>query len=147
MKSKFNKKWNSSKQPRKQVKFRAMAPTHIKRKLMASILDKPLRVKYGKRNLGIRRGDEVKIMRGKFKGKQGKVGKVDPKNNRLQVEGVQRAKKGGEKVETWFSPSKVKIMLLNTDDSKRMKKLKVVVNSPAEVQKTETKELMEKKKK
>ena len=133
MKSEFNKSWNSSKQPRKQVKFRANAPNHIKKTFMGSTLDKPLREKYGMRSIEVRTGDEVKIMRGKFKGKQGKVGSVDVKHTRLQVDGVQRAKKGGEKVETWFHPSNVKIIVLHTEDKKRMKR-----NKAAEI-KTETK--------
>ena len=126
MKAEFNKSWNSSKQPRKQVKFRANAPNHIKRTLMGSTLDKPLREKYGRRNIEVRKGDEVKIMRGKFKGKQGKVGEVDVGNCRIQVNGIQRTKAGGEKLITWFHPSKVKIIILNTDDNRRLKSGKKV---------------------
>ncbi len=122
MKSEFNKSWNSSVQPRKQRKFRANAPNHIKRKFMGSTLDKELRKKYGRRSIQVRKGDTVKIMRGQFKGKQGKVGIVDIKNCRLQVEGVQRAgKAGGEKLVTWFHPSKIKIIVLNVEDNRRLK--------------------------
>jgi len=129
MKSEFSKSWNSSVQPRKQVKFRANAPNHIKRKFMGSPLDKALRKKYGRRTIEVRKGDEVKIMRGKFKGKQGKVGIVDVKNTRLQIDGVQRpGKGGGEKLITWFHPSKVKIIILNTDDSRRLKSSRVVAD-------------------
>lgn len=128
MKAKFNKSWNSSKQPRKQVKFRANAPNHIKRTLMSSTLDKPLREKYERRNIEVRKGDEVKIMRGKFKGKQGKVGDVDIKNCRIQVDGIQRTKSGGEKLITWFHPSKVKIIILDTKDNRRLKSGKKIVN-------------------
>ena len=46
MRSKFSKTWNSSKQPRKQIKFRANAPNHIKRTLMGAMLDKSLREKH-----------------------------------------------------------------------------------------------------
>lgn len=124
MKAEFNKSWNNSVQPRKQVKFRANAPNHIKRKFMGSPLDKSLREKYGRKTIEVKKGDEVKIMRGKFKGKQGKVGDVDVKNTRIQVEGVQRAKAGGEKMITWFHPSKVKIIILDTNDARRLKKAK-----------------------
>jgi len=124
MKSEFNKTWNSSKQPRKQVKFRANAPNHIKKKFMGATLDKELRKKYGMRNIEVRKGDEVKVMRGRFAKKQGKVGDVDVKHTRLQIDGLQRAKKGGEKLITWFHPSNVKIIILNTDDKKRMKRSK-----------------------
>ncbi len=122
MKSEFNKSWNSSKQPRKQVKFRANAPNHIKKKFMGSCLDKSLRVKLGRRTAKVRKGDEVKVMRGKFKGRQGKVGFIDIKNCRIQIDGVQRMKSknlGGEKMVSWFHPSKVKIIILDENDGKR----------------------------
>jgi len=94
---------------------------------MGSPLDKELRIKYGRRTIEIRKGDEVKIMRGKFSGKQGKVGTVDVGNTRIQVDGIQRVKKmGGEKMITWFHPSKVKIIILNTDDKKRLKRSKKI---------------------
>jgi large subunit ribosomal protein L24 len=125
MKSVFNKTWNSSKQPRKQIKFLVNAPNHIKKKLMGATLDKPLRKKYGRRSIEVRKGDEVKIMRGKFSGKQGKVGAIDIKNSRIQVDGVQRSKFGGEKLKTWFAASNVKIIILDEKDSRRMKKKKV----------------------
>ena len=139
MKSKFSKSWNSSVQPRKQVKFRANAPNHIKRKFMGATLDKPLRKTFKRRSIEVVKGDEVKIMRGKFSGKKGKVGKVDIKNSRIQIDGVQRSKKGGEKVETWFHPSKVKIVTLNEKDSRRFKKSKKAEAPKAEVKKEETK--------
>jgi ribosomal protein uL24 len=63
-------------------------------------------------------------MRGKFKGKLGKVGVVDVKNVRIQIEGVQRAKKAGEKLETWFHPSIVRIISIEDSDKKRLKRLK-----------------------
>lgn len=138
MKSEFNKSWNSSKQPRKQVKFRANAPNHIKRTFMGSTLDKPLREKYERRNIEVVKGDEVKIMRGKFTGKQGKVGKVDIKHTRIQVDGIQRTKKGGEKIETWFHPSSVKIIILNDKDSRRFNKSKKAVTKTEDKKKLET---------
>lgn len=154
MKSEFNKSWNSSKQPRKQVKFRANAPNHIKRTFMGSTLDKPLRERYGMRSIEVRKGDEVKVMRGKFSKKQGKVGKVDVKHTRIQIDGLQRAKKGGEKLETWFHPSNVKIIVLDDSDRKRMKNSKKVEaktetkveEKKAPVKKTETTKKVEDKK-
>jgi large subunit ribosomal protein L24 len=143
MKSEFSKSWSKSVQPRKQRKFRANAPNHIKRTFMGCNLDKALRTKYGRRNIVVRKGDEVKVMRGQFKGKLGKVGEVDIKNTRLQIEGIQRAKKmGGEKLITWFHPSSVKIVVLNTDDSRRMKRGKKVAE---DVKKIEEKVTPEKK--
>jgi len=141
MRSKFNKSWNRSIQPRKQVKFRANAPNHIKRKFMASPLDKPLREKYGRRSIEVRKGDEVKVMRGKFAKKLGKVGIVDVAHTRIQIDGLQRAKKGGEKLETWFHPSKIKIVNLYEDDSRRLKTLKKKSSSKKETKTKATKEM------
>lgn len=145
MKSKFSKSWNSSKQPRKQVKFRANAPNHIKRTFMGTTLDKVLRKKYGRRTIEVRKGDEVKVMRGKFKGKQGKVGSVDVKRTRIQIEGIQRVKTGGEKLITWFHPSNIKIIILDNEDARRLKHgKKVVATEVKEEKKVEVKEKSEK---
>jgi len=121
MKKKFSTKWKASKQPRKQRKYRANAPIHIKRKFLAATLSKELREKYGKRNIEVRKGDEVKVMRGKFKGRQGKVTDVNVKDAKIGIEGVQRTKKDGTKVNVWFHASKVKIINLDTNDIKRLK--------------------------
>jgi large subunit ribosomal protein L24 len=155
MKAEFNKSWKSSKQPRKQRKFLANAPNHIKRTLLGATLDKPLRAKYNRRSIEVRKGDEVKVMRGKFAKKQGKVGFVDVKNTRIQIDGIQRAgKSGGEKLITWFHPSNVKIIILDDSDSRRLKgavveekKEEVKKVEKKTVKKTETKKVETKEKK
>ena len=98
MKRKFSKSWKSSKQPRKQRKYAANAPLHLKRKLLSVNLSKDLRKKYGKRNMMIRKEDVVKIMRGKFKGKQGKVLEVKTKFEKVFVEKIQVKKRDGSSV-------------------------------------------------
>lgn len=100
---------------------------------MGTTLDKELRKKYGMRSIEVRKGDEVKVMRGKFKGKQGKVGDVDVKNMRIQIDGIQRSKAGGEKLITWFHPSNVKIIVLEEKDNRRMKRSKVKVEEKKEI--------------
>ena len=127
MKSKFNLNWNKSKQPRKQRKYLANAPNHIKHKLMASHLDKPLREKYGIRSIEIRKGDEVLVMRGKFSDKKAKVSLVDIKKGKVQLDGVTLSKKDGESVTLWFYPSNLKIVKLDDSDSKRFKRSNVKV--------------------
>lgn len=122
MKSKFNKNWNRSVQPRKQRKFLANAPKHIQRKLMSSPLDKKIKEKYKRKSIEVIKGDEVKVMRGKYKAKQGKVSVCDIKNTRVQIEGITRQKKAGDKIGVWFHPSKIKIILLNEKDNRRLKR-------------------------
>jgi len=73
MKKEFSVKWIGSKQPRKQRKYRANAPLHIKRKFMSANLAKELRKRYGNRSFPLKKGDSIKIMRGEFKGKTGKI--------------------------------------------------------------------------
>jgi len=93
MKSKFSISWLSSKQVRKQRKYRYNAPLHLKHKFLSANLSKDLRKKYGKRSLPLRTGDEVLVMRGKFAKKTVKVSSVDPKRARVILEGLIELKK------------------------------------------------------
>ena len=121
MKQKFSTKWVGSKQPRKQRKYRANAPLHILHKMMSANLNKELRKKYGKRSFPVKKGDDVKIMIGEFKGKTGKVDSVDLKKSRIMVEGIFRTKKDGSKVGVYFDASNLQIKELNLEDPKRKK--------------------------
>ena len=89
MKQKFSTAWKSSSQPRKQRKYKANAPLHLKRKLLSANLSKDLRVKQGTRNVPVRKGDKVKIMRGKYKGQESKVIQVWTKKLKVYLENIQ----------------------------------------------------------
>lgn len=123
MKKKFSTSWKASKKKRKQRKYRIEAPLHIKHKMLASHLSKELAKKYNIKALPLRKNDVVKVMRGEFKGKEGKVAIVDTKRSRVFVEGIQKTRKDGTKVNVPFHPSKLKIINLNLDDKKRLKKI------------------------
>ena len=123
MKNKFSKNWIGSKKPRKQRKYRVNAPLHIKHKMISANLKKELRKKYGKRNFPLRKGDSVKIMLGEFKKKIGKISSVDLKKLRVSIEGIQRTKKDGTKVNVWFDPSNLQIQELDLNDKKRIRAL------------------------
>jgi len=123
MKQKFSKHWKASKQPRKQRKYIANAPLHLKRKMLSANLSKELRKKYSKRNIEIRKNDVVKIMRGKFKGKQGKVLSANIKRLKIVVEGIQVKKQDGSKVNVKLRPSNLQIIELNVEDKKRIESL------------------------
>lgn len=112
-----------SKQPRKQRKFLYNAPLHLRRKMMAAHLSKELREKYKRRSFPVRKGDEVIIMRGKFRGKRGKIVKVDYKNYRVYIEGVTIKKTDGTEKLFPIHPSKVMIVSLNLEDKKRVEVL------------------------
>ena len=121
MKKQFSTKWKASNQPRKQRKYIINAPIHIKRKLLSSQLSKKLREKYTRRNIPLRKGDIVKVMRGSFKGKQGKVLEVKLKQSKVVIEGLQRSKRDGTKVNIPFKASNLQIQELNLEDKKRIK--------------------------
>ena len=123
MKKQFSTKWKASKQPRKQRKYRAKAPLHIKRKFLSANLDKSLRKKYQKRSFPLRKGDTIKIMRGSFKGRTGKIENIDTKRTRVSIEKIQRSKRDGTKVNVFFKPSNLQIKELNLDDKERIKSI------------------------
>ena len=110
-----------SKKPRKQRKFLVEAPLHLRRKMIAAHLSKELREKYKRRSLALRKGDEVEIMRGEFKGKKGKVSRIDTKKYRVYIEGITRKKSTGELVQVPIHPSNLRIVGLNLDDKWRKK--------------------------
>jgi large subunit ribosomal protein L24 len=112
MKQKFSTKWKASKQPRKQRKYLANAPLHLRKKFLSVNLSKELRKKQKKRNIVVRKGDTVKVMRGKFKKKQGKVLSVDLKKIKLTIEGIQIKKQDGSKINVKMRPSNLQIVEL-----------------------------------
>ncbi|MFW5846662.1 MAG: 50S ribosomal protein L24 [Nanoarchaeota archaeon] len=119
MKQKFSTKWKASKQPRKQRKYLANAPLHLRRKFLSANLSKILREKHGKRNIQVRKGDKVKIMRGNFKGKSGKITAIKPKLGRIYIENIQRKKLDGSNVQVPIRPSNMQIIELYLEDKKR----------------------------
>ncbi len=139
MKNKFSKNWNASKQPRKQRKFLANAPLHMRKKFVSVNLVKALREKHNLRNAPVKKGDTVKILRGKFVKKQGKITGVDLKISKVTVEGIQTTKQDGSKVNVKMQPSNLQILELNLDDKKRFKgavkpgKTAPKVEKPAEI--------------
>lgn len=121
---KFSKNWKRSKKPRKQRKYRYNAPLHIKNKFLSVHLSKELREKHKKRNMTARKGDKVKVLRGQFKGKAGKIDRVDLKNSKIYIVGIESTKKDGTKTFYPFEPSNLMIIGLNLDDKKRKEILK-----------------------
>ena len=139
MKQHFSTQWNASVQPRKQRKYLANAPIHIRHQILSANLSKELRKKYGKRSFPVRKGDEIKIMVGEFKKKTGKIDLIDIKNYRVTIEGIQRTKKDGTKIKVFFHPSNLQIKELNLDDKNRKQALeRKLIAKKQVVQKTES---------
>lgn len=116
----------SSIKPKKQRKAIYKAPLHKKQKLVHAHLSKTLVKQYKKRSLGLRKGDEVKIVRGDFRGKAGKVTEIKLKKSKIYVEGVKKKKTTGEDANVPIAASNIIITNPNMDDPMRKKILQRV---------------------
>jgi len=123
MKSKFSTTWKGSVQPRKQRKYRHKAPLHVKSTFLAVNLSKELRKKHGRRSVRVRVGDKVKVMRGSFRKREGKVEEVNMRMTKVYVTGLEVSKMEGSKSRVPLSPSNLQIVDLNLDDKRRKAKL------------------------
>lgn len=112
MKKEFSTHWKGSKQPRKQRKYLANAPLHLRKKFVSINLSKELRKKVGKRNIPAKKGDKVKVFSGKFKGKTGKILIVNLKTSKIIVEDIQVKKQDGSKASVKLQPSNLQIIEL-----------------------------------
>ncbi len=119
MKKEWSRKWISSKQPRKQRKYRYNAPAHVRHKFVSSNLSKELRLKFGLRSIPLRKGDEVQIMRGEFRGQKGLVEEVSLKKSKVFIGGIKVKKVDGSEVAKALDPSNFKIINLKLDDKRR----------------------------
>ena len=99
------------------------ASNQTRSKQLSGMLSEELRKKYGKRSIRAIKGDTVKILRGEFKGVDGKVSSVNILKNSIAIEGVKKEKTKGDKFDVHIHVSNVVITALNTEDSKRVAKL------------------------
>jgi large subunit ribosomal protein L24 len=124
MKKLFSKNWKSSTQRRKQRKYVHNAPLNIRHKMMSTHVADDIKKEFSKRNIPVRKGDEVKIKTGQFKGKTGKVSKVNLKRLRTFVENIGVKRADGSLSLYPIHPSNLEIIKLDRSDDKRMNKLK-----------------------
>merc|ERR1719499_3030842 len=102
---KFNTMKTSSR--RKNRKHYFQAHSALRRKMMCSPLSAELRKKYNVRSMPIRKDDEVLIMSGTFKNRDGKVTNCYRKKFVIQIERITREKNNGATVPLGIHPSKV----------------------------------------
>jgi len=114
---------NKSAQPRKVRAAIYSGSVRVRNKSLSSTLSKDLKEKHSYDHVTLRKGDTVKIMRGDFKGIEGKVSKTFSKSGRITVEGVTREKLKGGTVPVKVNASKVMVTSLNLDDKLRRKAL------------------------
>ena len=120
---KFSLTWKNSKQPKRQRKYRSNALLHIRGDFLNVHSSKELRKQYNRRSLRLRTGDTVKILRGGFKNKTGKVEHVDLKRGKINISDMVVTKKDGTKSYIPFEPSNLMLMEIKTEDKERRKML------------------------
>ncbi|KAF4465789.1 60s ribosomal l26 [Fusarium albosuccineum] len=91
------------------------APSDRRRVIMSAPLSKELREKYNVRSIPIRKDDEVTIVRGSNKGREGKITSVYRLKYVVHVERVTRDKANGQSVPLGIHPSNVVITKLKLD--------------------------------
>ncbi|KAJ4306645.1 60S ribosomal protein L26A [Collariella sp. IMI 366227] len=106
---------NVSASRRKSRKAHFGAPSSIRRNIMSAPLSKELREKYNVRSMPIRKDDEVTIVRGLNKDKEGKVTSVYRLKYVIHIERVTRDKATGQSVPLGIHPSNVVITKLKLD--------------------------------
>jgi large subunit ribosomal protein L24 len=111
---------------------------------VCSNLSDDLKKQYNKRSTGVVKGDTVKIVRGEYKGVEGKVEKINTEKGKLSIEGVQREKIKGGNVKVLIHASNVIISSLNMDDNYRKNKIE---NNDRQINKSKKQDIKKTEKK
>ncbi len=116
----------NSKKPSKQRKRLFTAVHHRRAKMLSSHLSTDLKSKYGIKNIPLKVGDRVRIVRGDTIGTEGKIINVDRKKFKIYIEGITRKKSDGQNVNIPIHHSNVIITDLDTSDKIRKNKLNIL---------------------
>ncbi|MDE1825458.1 MAG: 50S ribosomal protein L24 [Candidatus Micrarchaeota archaeon] len=116
-----------SSKARKQRKFRYSAPMHIKQRFVHAHISKELAAKLGikRRSIAVRKGDTVKVVAGKQKGKSGKVNQVDLARGSVFIDGIIRKTMKGKEKPVPIHASNVYLTDIDTSDKLRQEKLNI----------------------
>jgi large subunit ribosomal protein L24 len=99
------------------------ASHNVLSKQLGSHLSKDLRQKYGTRSVRVTVGDTVRVLRGEYKGVDGKVKEVDTLKNAVTIEGIKKEKLKGGQFDVYIHSSNLLVTDLNTSDKWRIQKL------------------------
>ncbi|KAK7246579.1 hypothetical protein RIF29_41448 [Crotalaria pallida] len=114
---KFNPRVSSSR--RKSRKAHFTAPSSVRRVIMSAPLSQDLRSKYNVRSMPVRKEDEVQVVRGTYKGREGKVTQVYRRKWVIHIERITREKVNGTTVNVGVHPSKVVITKIRLDKDRK----------------------------
>ena len=139
----WSRSWKSSTDPQKQRKYRENAPQHVKDNFISANLSHNLRDELGTRNVGIRNGDRVRVMRGDRKGAEGIVNNIDRENERIYIDGVEKEAVDGTVHQIPLRPSNVQIQSLNLSEEDRLDKYEISDFEAIKVDDEEVEEALE----
>ncbi len=94
-----------------------------KSKQLGSALSKDLHKKYGKKSVRVIEGDSVTILRGEFKGVDGRISKISIPKSSVAIEGIKKEKTKGDKFDVYIHTSNLVVTSLSTEDKWRIAKL------------------------
>jgi len=114
---KFRPTVSSSRRQNRKAHFTSDSTS--RRKLMSSKLSKELTEKYNVRSIPVRKDDEVLVVRGSLKGREGKVTQVYRKKWVIHIDQVNREKSNGVTVNVGIHPSNVIVTKLHLDKSRK----------------------------
>ena len=114
---KFNPACSSDRGKSRKAHF--TAPSSARRKIMSAPLSDELQEKYNVRSMPIRKEDEVTVVRGTFKGREGKVVQVWRKKYVIHVERITREKANGATVNVGIHSSNCVITKLKMDKDRK----------------------------
>eukprot|EP00249_Psilotum_nudum_P009085 c21699_g2_i1 orf=536-979(-) len=114
---KYNPRVSSSRRKSRRAHF--TAPSSVRRILMSAPLSSELKNKYNVRSVPVRKDDEVQVVRGTYKGREGKVVQVYRRKWVIHIERITREKVNGATVNVGIHPSKVLITKLKLDKDRK----------------------------
>ncbi|MFS8033645.1 putative ribosomal protein L2, domain 2 [Helianthus anomalus] len=114
---KYNPRVTSSRRKCRKAHF--TAPSSVRRVLMSAPLSNDLRTKYNARSIPVRKDDEVQVVRGTYKGREGKVVQVYRRKWVIHIERITREKVNGQTVNVGVNPSKVVVTKLKLDKDRK----------------------------
>jgi large subunit ribosomal protein L24 len=113
----------SSKPAKVRGRSESSPPHRVSSSSAKAALSTDMRTKYARNTVRVRTGDSVKLVKGEYRGIEGKVQKVYPKEGRVTVEGITREKIAGGTNPVRISVANLVVTNLNMDDKLRREKL------------------------
>ncbi len=106
---------------RRQREFRYNAPLHLRQHFVHAHVSKELKAKLGLklRSIRVAAGDTVKVVRGKYKGKTGKVSSVDLKTSSIYLDNIKVKNARGKEHNIPIRCNNAYITDLNLSDKSR----------------------------